>query len=414
MKRIIALLMTLIMVMNVGFVALAAEEYDYYDYNYPISSTKDSSDYYNPPMSIRINCADSVGKGGMIYINVTVQYADGTIVNLSRDEYNINIEDSYILHDDGTYLVAGSMGSTVVTVTGRYGTDYEYLSDTKVITVYGQPDSFTLLDTNIYMAIGDTKKVEPKFYCEGELTQQTALLKYSSNNESVCTVANGQLRAIASGEAVITVSSTGMSSQYMYVTVTAGKSITFKSATQGKESMTIHWNAASGATGYRLERSLKNKDEFETLIENKNITSYKDDEVVDGKTYTYRISYYGTMSNGAYGWSDVTEKNFKFVAALTTPRILSSKKINQNGSKIVQVKWKKVTDASQIVIQIKKATSSSYKTIGTTKKTNTIVNIPYTSQYFSKGKNSIRIYTQKTTGGTKVKSKMSNVKTVKY
>lgn len=353
-------------------------------------------------------------EGQPVFLSVYVVYTNGKQELLNEDEYSVYSDDSYVISvKSNNALLAEQKGSADITISGEYGTRTSGLpSITLSFRVTGRADSFLVLDSDFYMAIGDTRTIQTQFLSDGQVTKNSLPLSYSSNNKSVCEITNGVVKAVGGGEAVVTISSNGVPSQNIHVYVTTGLTTAFLTPTQKTDGLVVRWKEVEGATGYRLER--KNKSGYDVLVDDLNVTTYTDNDVAEEKTYTYRISYYGKMSNGMYGWSDTKEKSIRYKPGLKTPKIVSAKKIREGGAKKVKIKWKSVTDATKIVVQIKKAGASSYKTIGTTSNASSGVSIPYSSQFFSKGKNSIRIYTYKTVSGKKVKSKMSNVMKVKY
>lgn len=280
------------------------------------------------------------------------------------------------------------------------------------VKVTGPADSFQLPEKESILK-GESRKIGTRFYCDGYETNEVPNVRYTSDNRSVCEVVGNVLCARNVGTAVITATMSGVAgSQTCKVTVTTGKTIQFKSISQSIGKVQLKWESKDEAVAYKLVR-LDSSGTEEVLVDNQDVCSYVDKNLRKGQKYTYQLSYLH-REKGYDDYSDVTEKKITYIGKPSAPEIVSVKTIRENGASKVRIQWEKVSDADYIVVQIKRANASGFKTIGEAPKSKTTAKISLSNMYFSKGTNSIRIYTYAKSSGKKIKSGMSNVMKVKY
>lgn len=336
-----------------------------------------------------------------------------TVDLVYNEDYKIIVKNPDIVDVKPNSITAKKAGKTSVTYKGIGA--YKKISCQVKVSVTGPADSFTI-PKKINMLSNEMKLIEPTFYCDGVQTDEKAKIIYTPKDTTVCVVNNnGVITAKGVGKTTIIAKAPYLSvkDKKCTVIITSDKLLKYKSVKQKSDRITLKWNKKDEAIAYRLEKKIGSKYAIEVLIDDKNKLSYVDKDVTPGVTYTYMLSYVYNQ-NGSDIYGEVNTKTVKFVGKPSKPKLVSAKIQSKDGYKVVQVNWRKIKDANNVVVQIKKANSKTYKNIGTYPALYKGLSIPYASKYFSTGENSIRIYSYKSVGGKKVKSKMSNVVKVKY
>lgn len=123
-------------------------------------------------------------------------------------------------------------------------------------------------------------------------------------------------------------------------------------------SISVSWSKVSGAKEYAVYRKASGDSKFKKVATTTK-TSFKDTNVKNNKTYSYRVKAVNGKTTSAY-------KTIKQLF-LSTPK-LSSVKNDRNG---VEFKWAKVSGAEKYKIY-RKSGSGDFKLIATTKKTSYI------------------------------------------
>lgn len=167
----------------------------------------------------------------------------------------------------------------------------------------------------------------------------------------------------------------------------------------------IKWNKVKDATGYRIQRKVGNGTWKDLKIIN--TTQYKDNTVINGKDYKYRVYAY---ASGSIDYIEKTDANSvtKTYLYLTAPSVSSAKKLKNNECKI---SWKRNNKADGYKIQT--STSKNFKTasvkgITSSKKVSTnLKNMKKNKTYY------IRICAYKKNGKTTYYSTWSSSKKIK-
>ena len=122
--------------------------------------------------------------------------------------------------------------------------------------------------------------------------------------------------------------------------------------------VTIRWNKVSGATGYKVYRSLSKTGTYK-LLKTVKSTSYTDKSVYSGEGFYYKVLAYKS------GVDSVSSKLSSYAAYYTKPLAPKIKASNNNGS--IKVSWGKVNRA-QLYYIYRKNSEGKYVKIGETKK----------------------------------------------
>lgn len=162
----------------------------------------------------------------------------------------------------------------------------------------------------------------------------------------------------------------------------------------------VSWDKVSGAKEYAVYRKASGESKW-TKLTTTTKTSYKDANVKNNKTYSYRVKAINGKTVSSY---DTVKQLF-----LSTPK-LSSVKNTDNGVKIT---WKKVSGAEGYKIY-RKTGSGSFKLIGTTTNNKTY---SYTDKDFEAGKTytyTVKAYNGKytsyyNTSGLKIKTQAPTI-----
>ena len=123
-------------------------------------------------------------------------------------------------------------------------------------------------------------------------------------------------------------------------------------------SISVSWSKVSGAKEYAVYRKASGDSKFKKVATTTK-TSFKDTNVKNNKTYSYRVKAVNGKTTSAY-------KTIKQLF-LSTPK-LSSVKNDRNG---VEFKWAKVSGAEKYKVY-RKSGSGDFKLVATTKKTSYI------------------------------------------
>lgn len=121
-------------------------------------------------------------------------------------------------------------------------------------------------------------------------------------------------------------------------------------------SISVSWSKVSGAKEYAVYRKASGDSKFKKVATTTK-TSFKDTNVKNNKTYSYRVKAVNGKTTSAY-------KTIKQLF-LSTPKLSSVK----NDGNAVEFKWAKVSGAEKYKVY-RKSGSGNFKLIATTKKTN--------------------------------------------
>ena len=165
----------------------------------------------------------------------------------------------------------------------------------------------------------------------------------------------------------------------------------------------VSWKKITGAAGYEVYKKAPGAKKWTKVktIKAKNVISYTDKKVANGKTYTYTVKAYA----GDYESSQTSGTK---VVRLTTPKIKSVSMIS--GQK-ADVKWAKNAKASGYEVQYAKKKNFSGQNTMNAKGTSTTKQTLY---LLEKGKNYyVKMRTYKTINGVTYYSNWSTVKKTK-
>lgn len=125
----------------------------------------------------------------------------------------------------------------------------------------------------------------------------------------------------------------------------------------------ISWTKMSSATGYRIYRKVKGSSDWDLIkkITSGSTTSYTDENVKDGKTYSYRVMQIKGSEKGSYLKDGVT---IKFVKA---PKLSA-----EHSPKGIVLSWNKAKIGTGYEIQRKAYGEKKWKTIATLKSIKTL------------------------------------------
>lgn len=117
------------------------------------------------------------------------------------------------------------------------------------------------------------------------------------------------------------------------------KPATLTATATGTTSATIKWSSVSGASGYRLYRKQVGVDTKWVRIQilsGKNNTSYTDNELSTGRTYSYTVLAYQKV-NGKKVLGKYDKTGVSVTTKMTTPKLVSLK---ESDSKTTTLTWK--------------------------------------------------------------------------
>ncbi len=142
----------------------------------------------------------------------------------------------------------------------------------------------------------------------------------------------------------------------------------------------ISWTKMSSATSYRIYRKVKGSSDWDLIkkIAGSSTTTYTDEKVKDGKTYSYRVMQIKNPEKGSYLKDGVT---IKFVKA---PKVSA-----EHSPKGIVLSWNKAKVGSGYQVQRKAEGEKKWKTLATLNSINTLTYIDSKPVYGKK--NSYRI-----------------------
>lgn len=148
----------------------------------------------------------------------------------------------------------------------------------------------------------------------------------------------------------------GTSGYSKNVKLTALKRPTEIKLTCSSAGVNISWTKMSSATGYRIYRKVKGGSDWELIkkITSGSTTSYTDEKVKDGKTYSYRVMQVKGSEKGSYLKDGVT---IKFVKA---PKVSA-----EHSPKGIVLSWNKAKIGTGYDVQRKAQGEKKWKTIAT-------------------------------------------------
>lgn len=156
--------------------------------------------------------------------------------------------------------------------------------------------------------------------------------------------------------------------EYYTYTVEPGKVANIKAASQSYNSVKLNWTTYSGATGYKIYRSLgSGAAKVIATITSGKTKSYINKGLKTGSTYKYYVVATGIKSTSG---KLVNSKKSSVVSARPIPGTTIVKLTA--GSKQIKIKWSKVSGANGYVIYRSTKKTSGFKAIKTIKKGTTL------------------------------------------
>ena len=155
----------------------------------------------------------------------------------------------------------------------------------------------------------------------------------------------------------------GTSGYSEYAKITALKRPTELNLSCTSKGVKISWTKMSSATSYRIYRKTKGSSEWDLIkkISGSSTTSYTDEKVKNGKTYSYRVMQIKDSEKGSYLKDGVT---IKFVKA---PKITA-----EHSPKGIVLSWNKAKVGSGYQVQRKAEGEKKWKTLATLESINTL------------------------------------------
>ena len=130
-------------------------------------------------------------------------------------------------------------------------------------------------------------------------------------------------------------------------------------------SINVLWNSVSNATAYEIQRKDSVDTSWTTLSTNTVTTNYISEDLVEGRTYTYRVRAYAYVverDNNTYGSYSTEKSRIAFLPpVLDTPTLA----VANYGTLKVKLTFGDVASATGYQIQRKFSVNSSYTTIAT-------------------------------------------------
>lgn len=249
------------------------------------------------------------------------------------------------------------------------------------VTVAVSASSIELNKTALTLNLGDTTTLIGTVYPTNAVNNY---LFWSSSNYEVVSVMNtgmntAQLEAIGIGTATITVSTSNNLSKTCTVTVVP-KTLP-PSAVSGlnvsnvsDKSISLTWSPSTGATGYKIYRSLNPTTGF-TMIDTSQVTSYINDGLTSGVTYYYKIVSYNA------GGDSVASS---IIGQKTKPSVVSSLKATNVSSNSITLAWPVSAGATGYKIYRSLSPTTGFELITTTQGTSYINSTlkPGTTYYY--------------------------------
>lgn len=190
--------------------------------------------------------------------------------------------------------------------------------------------------------------------------------KWSSENEAVAAVDGaGNVTAVGAGETVISAVTEGMEAPKTYKIYVREKTVkdpdipdkedeqplvlkkpeNIKISADTASSLTVSWQAVSGADGYEVYRAKKGSNAFVKAADVSGRTSYTDTRLASGTDYVYKVRAYSRKGNSTGAFSEEAWST-------TKPSKTTIKKVKKSGTKAL-IQWKKNKQAKGYEIWMK-------------------------------------------------------------
>lgn len=147
----------------------------------------------------------------------------------------------------------------------------------------------------------------------------------------------------------------------------------------GAKQITLTWGKITGATGYRIYRSLNESTDYSTvaIIRNNATVTYTDETAVPGTQYYYTIRAYTTV-DGTNIYSECVKPGIAGKTTLATPNISSATATGYNS---ITVKWGKIAGVDTYTLYRSTTQTGGWKSIATVKGDSTTSYVDTTAVY---------------------------------
>lgn len=239
---------------------------------------------------------ENAGYRAMIYANKSMLTNNMNADELS-EKYpiwlaNYTTKTSYTGdYDVWQYSDSGVVSGIDYAIDCNFGIDF--LSNIKPSEPENTLATIALDRTKASLTVGETKALS------ATVTPSGTAVQWSTSDESVATVKNGQISAVGVGTAVITASAGEATAQCTVTVKPTQVTMTSVKATTDKY-LRVRWEAAKGAAKYYVYRSESGiNGDFHKVRSTTSLT-WKDKTIEQGKRYYYRVKAVNTINGTKY------------------------------------------------------------------------------------------------------------------
>lgn len=239
---------------------------------------------------------ENAGYRAMIYANKSMLTNNMNADELS-EKYpiwlaNYTTKTSYTGdYDVWQYSDSGVVSGIDYAIDCNFGIDF--LSNIKPSSPENTLATIALERTKTSLTVGETKALS------ATVTPSGTAVQWSTSDESVATVKNGQISAVGVGTAIITASAGEATAQCTVTVKPTQVTMTSVKATTDKY-LRIRWEAAKGAAKYYVYRSESGiNGDFHKVRSTTSLT-WKDKTIEQGKRYYYRVKAVNTINGTKY------------------------------------------------------------------------------------------------------------------
>lgn len=257
--------------------------------------------------------------------------------------------------DSNGTITAMKSGEAIITATAQDGSSVSAACQATVLpaaeTINTEKNTaeaiaakaITLNATSLTLAEGASSTL--KATVKPEQTTNKAIAWTTSNAKVAAVSANGTIKAVRAGNAVITAvakDGSGVKATCKIKVTPVFTKLSIKAASAGHNSIKVSWSKDKRADGYKVyRRTAKNKN-FKAIADTKK-QSYVDKKLATGEKYTYKVRAYRTIGGKKVYGSYSTAKAAKPVPALVKAKVNA-------GKGQVAVKWSPVSGTTKYVV----------------------------------------------------------------
>lgn len=322
MKRITALLLSLVMLFNVSL---------------PVNATETTDESY-------VNLTEE---------SVIVYLYEGNTHTLN---YETNVEgiptwesseQTVATVEDGVVTPLAE-GTTTVTVT------VGEVSDTCEVVV-AEP-TLEVTNDEIVLYVGSQEKIEVETDVEAEY------ITFTSDDTSIATVdENGTVTGVSVGVVEIGVEAPGCDKETVTVRVVNGElQAPTVSTSRGADGITVTWNKVTGASKYELYRKVGSGN-WKLIKTTTTGRSYLDKSLTWGSKHSYKVKAYGT-SYGLGRESEYSNTSYKTVNSLYAPEKFT---VKRSGYTSIKLTWSRSYPAKGYKVYRATSKNGTYKLVKT-------------------------------------------------